>query len=127
MRILILLTALLFASCEKPLQELSVPVATEGGWTLASVADVNPARKPEWMQRLGVKQAKTARYAGPIDIEADIYELRSDAAALECTQLWKRAPGDSPFIKRNLFAVVRTSHPNREMLMDFIRALEKAL
>ena len=62
-----------------------------------------------------------------MDVQADIYELRSDAAALECTQLWKRSEGESPFIKRNLFVVIRASHPDREMLMDFSRALDKAL
>ncbi len=127
MRILTLTLILIFASCEGPQKDLAVPPATEGGWTLQSSVGMEAARRPDWMLRLGLKQAKTARYAGPIDIEADIYELRSDAAALECTQLWKRAPGDSPFIKRNLFIVLRTTHPNREMMMDFSRALEKAL
>ncbi len=127
MRVLILLVVLIFGSCETAMKELAVPAGAEGGWTLQSSAAMEAARRPEWMQRLGLKQAKTARYAGPIEMEADIYELRSDAAALECTQLWKRAPGDWQFIRRNLFVVLRSKHPNREMMMDFSRALEKAL
>ncbi|WP_155121433.1 hypothetical protein [Bryobacter aggregatus] len=103
---------------------LEIPKSVAGGWTLTTSEET---AAPEWMQRLGLKQARRARYAGPIDVEADIFELRSDAAALECTQLWKRAPGDSPSMKRNLFIVVRSPHPQRELVMDFSRALENSL
>lgn len=123
----LILTALLLCSllsCSKESTALTIPPATEGGWKLSSTTQIE---SPDWMNRLGIRSAQKARYAGPMDVEADIYELRSDAAALECTQLWKRAEGDSPFIKRNLFIVVRSSHPNREMMMDFSRALDKAL
>lgn len=127
MRFVILMLVLIFASCESRLKDLSVPAGTDGGWTLQSNVEMDGARRPDWMRRLGLKQARTASYAGPIEIEADIYELRSDAATLECTQLWKHVPGDWQFIRRNLFVILRTSHPNREMMMDFSRALEKAL
>jgi hypothetical protein len=79
------------------------------------------------MQRLGVKQGFTASYAGPVDTVAEFYELKSDASALECMQLWRGEKSESRFYKRNLFVVLRSSHPNREMLMDFSRALQKTL
>ena len=124
MRLLIPLICLFLFSCTKETVAFAPPAATEGGWKLNST---EVAQAPDWMQRLGLKQAVKARYAGPIEVEADIYELRSDASAFECSQLWKRATGDWPFQHRNLFIVIRSPHPNREMLMDFSRALEKAL
>lgn len=124
MRLLIPLICLFLFSCTKETVAFAPPAATEGGWKLNSTG---VAQAPDWMQRLGLKQAVKARYAGPIEVEADIYELRSDASAFECSQLWKRATGDWPFQHRNLFIVIRSPHPNREMLMDFSRALEKAL
>lgn len=124
MRLLIPLICLFLFSCTQETIAFAPPAATEGGWKLIGTAEV---QAPEWMQRLGLKQAKKARYSGPIEIEADIYELRSDAAAFECAQKWKRLAGDWPLHKRNLFIVIRSPHPNREMLMDFSRALEKAL
>ncbi len=124
MRLLIPLICLFLFSCAKESVAFAPPALTEGGWKLGSKTDL---QAPDWMQRLGLKQAVQARYAGPIEVHADIYELRSEAAALECSQLWKRVPGDWPLIKRNLFIVIRSPHPNREMLMDFSRALEKAL
>ena len=124
MRLLIPFICLFLFSCTKETVVFAPPALTEGGWKLTSTG---AALSPDWMQRLGLKQAVKARYAGPIEVEADIYELRSDASAFECSQLWKRATGDWPFQHRNLFIVIRSPHPNREMLMDFSRALEKAL
>ena len=124
MRLLITLLVLILSSCSTENKPFQAPPGTEGGWKLTTST---PTEAPEWMTRLGIKQAVKARYAGPIDAEADIFELRSDAAALECIQLWKNVKAEDRFYKRNLFVVVRSPHPNREMLMDFSRAIQKAL
>lgn len=124
MRLIITLFILVLSSCTQENKTFEPPQGTEGGWKLVSSSAI---QAPEWMTRLGLKQARQARYAGPIDTQADIYELRSDAAALECIQLWKNVPAEDRFYKRNLFVVVRSVHPNREMLMDFSRAISKAL
>jgi hypothetical protein len=124
MRLLITVLALILSSCTSENKPFQAPPGLEGGWKLANAA---PTSSPEWMQRLGIKQAIKANYTGTIDATADIYELRSDAAALECIQLWKNVKAEDRFYKRNLFVVVRSPHPNREMLMDFSRAIQKAL
>jgi hypothetical protein len=124
MRILIPLICLFLFSCTKETVPFAPPSATEGGWKLKGT---NELAAPEWMTRLGLVKATTARYSGPIEIEAEIFEMRSDASALECTQLWKRRPDESHFNRGNLFIVLRSPQKNREMLMDFGRALEKAL
>ncbi len=124
MRLIITLLALILSSCTSENKPLAAPQGLEGGWKLASAA---PNTSPEWMQRLGLKQAIKANYTGTIDATADIYEFRSDAAALECIQLWKNVKSEDRFYKRNIFVVVRSAHPNREMLMDFSRAIQKAL
>lgn len=119
--------ALFLASCQSESRPFAIPQMLEGGWRQASVSATVPSRQPEWMSRLGISKASTVRYDGSVEAEVDIYELRSSAAALECMQLWKRSPGESFLMKRNLFVVIRSTHPNREMVMDFSRALEKAL
>lgn len=114
-------------SCTSTPQQLKIPLATEGGWKQSANGPVDASRQPEWLSRLGLKQSRSVKYSGSIDVEADIYELNNSASALECMQLWKRSPAQSVLLKGNLFIVLRSNHPNREMLMDFSRALEKAL
>lgn len=129
MRFLIslILTAILLGSCASAPKEIALPARTEGGWKQESVGAMDASKKPEWMERLGVQDAKSAKYSGPIDVEVFQFRLSTSAAALECTQLWKKVPSESVMMKENYFFVLRTEHPNREMLMDFSRALEKAL
>jgi hypothetical protein len=128
MRLLLALAASLFlVSCTQESKPFSVPPATEGGWKLTSTGETPGEFRPEWMDRMGRKKSQTAVYAGPIDVSADFHEMSSDASALECTQVWRRAPGQACFHLRNLFIVIRSNHPNKEMTMDFSRALQKAL
>jgi len=125
--VLTLIFLISLISCGGAPKALTIPDATEGGWKQALNEPLDASRKPEWLSRMGLKEARSVKYSGNIDVEADFYELGNDASALECMQLWKRAPAESVLLKRNLFIVLRSNHPNREMLMDFSRALEKAL
>jgi len=124
MRILLTLILLTFCSCTQSTQAFSPPPKIEGGWTLAA-SNSNDA--PEWMGRLGLKQALRLQYSGPIDAVADIFEFNADTSAFESTQRWRKVNGEDQFYKRNLFVVIRSSHPNREMMMDFSRSLQKSL
>ncbi len=118
---------LLFSSCQSAVRPLELPAATEGGWRRSSLEALDASKKPEWMARLGVKDSKRATFTGPIDVEVDFYEMSSSAAALECSQLWKKLPAETFVMRDNYFLVIRSQHPNRESLMDFSRGLEKAL
>jgi hypothetical protein len=124
MRIVILLLTLILSSCTSEKKPFEIPKQTEGGWKLTATESV---QAPEWMTRLGMKKASKARYTGPIDTEVEFYELNSEPAALECMQLWRGDKAESRFFKGNFFVVIRTTHPNREILMDFTRSVQKAL
>ncbi len=117
----------LLLSCASTPKVLSLPLSTEGGWKQKSLGPLDPSKRPEWMERLGVKAAQQAHYAGPIDVEVFLFQMSSSAAALECTQLWKKVPSESVMMKESYFVVFRSDHPNREMLMDFTRAFDKTL
>lgn len=126
MRIVIPLFLLMLVSCAGPERPFEAPRATEGGWKLTTLGAL-PAAPPEWMTRIGLKQSFEARYAGPIDTVADIYVFNAESSAFECMQRWRAVKTEDQFYKKNVFVVIRSPHPNREMLMDFSRALQKVL
>jgi hypothetical protein len=128
MRLLVALsTAIFLTACASAPKELAIPPNLEGGWKLTATKPTEAVYAPDWMTKLGRKASRTAAYNGPIDTLVDFHELASDASALEATQLWRRQTGQQYFHLRNHFIVVRSSHPNKEMAMDFTRALQKAL
>jgi hypothetical protein len=118
---------LLSFSCQSTRPQIQLAAKVEGGWNRQVQEPLDPSKRPEWMERLGVQSAQRALYTGPIDVEVFFFELKSSASALECLQLWKKNPSESVMMKDRYFLVNRTQHPNREMLMDFSRALEKGL
>lgn len=126
MRIVITLFLLILSSCTKENKPFAVPQATEGGWKLASSGPIDPA-PPAWLNQLGLKQSVSARYTGPIDTVAEVYEFSASSAAFECKQKWRPVKGEDQFYLRNYFIVIRSPHPNKEMLMDFSRAFQKSL
>jgi hypothetical protein len=125
MRIAISLLILILSSCTQEYTPFAVPKGVEGGWKLTSSASL-PTPPPDWMSRLGLKRSIQASYSGPIDTVADIYNFNADSSAFESMQRWRPVKGEDQFYKNNVFVVVRSSHPNKEMLMDFSRALQKA-
>lgn len=126
MRIAITLFALFLSACSKENKPFDLPKGVEGGWKLASSGPVDPP-PPVWLNTLGLKSSFRASYTGPIDTVAEIYEFKADSSAFECKQRWRPVKGEDQFYLRNLFIVIRSPHPNKEMLMDFSRALQKAL
>jgi len=126
MRIVITLLILFLSSCAKEIKPFEVPKGTEGGWKLTSTGPVDPP-PPDWINTLGLKSSRRANYSGPIDTTADIYEFNADSSAFECKQKWRPVNGEDNFYLRNFFIVIRSPHPNKEMLMDFSRAFQKSL
>jgi hypothetical protein len=125
MRIAISLLVLILSSCTKENKPFEVPKGVEGGWKLVSSTAINPP--PDWLGPLGLKNSTHATYSGPIDTTVDFFEFKADSSAFECKQRWRPVKGEDQFYTRNLFIVVRSPHPNKEMMMDFSRALQKAL
>ncbi|MDX2269056.1 MAG: hypothetical protein NW208_13185 [Bryobacter sp.] len=125
--LIFLLLLTLLAACQSAPTPLTIPPKVEGGWRQESAEALDTSKRPEWMERLGVKDARLVRYTGPTDVQVMWFQMSSSAAALECTQLWKRSPAQSVMMKENYFLVLESNHPNRETLMDFSRGLERAL
>lgn len=124
MRVLLGVMVLWLCGCASEPKAFVVPAGTEGGWKLAGQEEF---AAPDWMKTLGIKRAVRARYGGPIDTVVDFHEMGSETAAFECAQKYQIKKTEDRFYKANLFVVVRSEHPNREMLMDFSRALQKGL
>jgi hypothetical protein len=120
-------TLICLLGCAGATVTLELPKTVEGGWKQQSAEALDASKKPEWMQRLGVKDAQLAKFAGPTDVEVLWFQMNSSAAALECMQLWKKAPTQTVMMKDNYFVVFESNHPNREALMDFSRGFERAL
>lgn len=125
MRIAITLLVLILSSCSSENKPFEIPKGTEGGWKLVSTTPLTS--RPDWLNTIGLKNSTTASYNGPIDATVEIYEFGANTGAFECKQRWRPVKGEDQFYVRNLFIVVRSSHPNKEMLMDFSRALQKQL
>jgi hypothetical protein len=100
---------------------------TVGGWKLKQVKDLSPADAPESARRLGLKRARVAGYEGPGRLEAEVYDLTSDAAALEMEQTWKPAANTVAFHERASFAVIRWQSADRAAVSAFVREMEKRL
>lgn len=126
MRYILSFLLLILCACSSAPKPFEIPKAVEGGWKIASQGSISPA-PAEWLDRIGLTRSQSATYAGPIEITAEFYEFKADSAAFECKQRWRPVKGEDQFYTRNLFVVVKSPHPNKEMLMDFSRALQKSL
>jgi hypothetical protein len=100
------------------------PEAVEGGWKMSGKEGFEAE---DWLKILKIRQAVRVRYEGPTDVEVEFYEMPGETAAFECLQKYRAKGKEDRFYKRNVFVVVRSGHPNREMMMDFSRALQKGL
>ncbi|MGH9718876.1 MAG: hypothetical protein ACRD8O_01570 [Bryobacteraceae bacterium] len=96
-------------------------------WKRSSLSPKAPAGFPGEVRRFGVRSAHTAAYQGPGRIEADLYELNSDAAGLDLVQKWRPAANTVVFHRDRWFAVVRWDSAERDAVTAFVRALEKQL
>lgn len=86
-----------------------------------------PADAPQEARRLGLKRARTARYEGLGEVDAQVYELGSDAAALEMEQTWRPAAETVVFHGAGYFAVIHWRNAGRNDIGAFVRAIEKRM
>ncbi len=124
MRLLAGATMLGLWGCAGEKKAFVAPEAVEGGWKASGKEEFTAE---DWMQMLKIRRAVRVRYAGPTDIEVEFHEMPGETAAFECLQKYRAKGKEDRFYKGNLFVVVRSEHPNREMMMDFSRALQKGL
>jgi hypothetical protein len=100
---------------------------TVGGWKLKQVKELPPADAPEPARHLGLKRAQVGEYEGVGRLEAEVYDLTSDAAALEMEQTWKPAADTVAFHEGASFAVIRWQSADRAAVSAFVREMEKRL
>jgi hypothetical protein len=74
-----------------------------------------------------LRRAHIGEYEGPGRLEAEVYELTSDAAALEMEQTWKPAADTVAFHQAAYFAVIRWQDADRASVSSFVREMETRL
>jgi hypothetical protein len=119
----LLLVALL--SCGSPTPALFQFPSTAGPWKLKEAKDLPAVNAPEQARRLGLKRAQMAEYEGPGRLEAEVYELTSDAAAFEMEQTWRPVADTVAFHQAAYFAVIRWQNAARSDVSAFVREMQK--
>ena len=112
-------------SCGNPKPAAFAFPSSAGPWKLKEVKDLPPAGAPEQARRLGLKRAQVAEYEGSGRLEAEVYELTSDAAALEMEQTWRPAADTVAFHQADYFAVIRWQNASRGDVSAFVLEMEK--
>jgi hypothetical protein len=74
---------------------------------------------------LGLKRAQVAEYEGPGRLEAEVYELTSDAAALEMEQTWRPIVDTVVFHQSGYFTLIRWQNASRGDVSAFVLDMEK--
>ena len=120
------LFSILLVSCSGgPKQARPLFPETVGVWRLKLSSDLAAGQIPEQIRRLGVRRAGSAGYQGPGTLKGGIYELTSDAGALEVEQTWKPIADTVAFHKDTYFNVVHWEGAEKPAVAAFVRELEK--
>ena len=126
--LLALVAALTACSGDPPRRDV-LPEKLAGDWTRKEHATPAANTAPERLARFGVQNIETGRYdnaAGGV-IHVEVYDVRSDAAALELEQTWRPEAETVVFHRSRYFVVMRFQNAAREALNGFVRELEKIL
>lgn len=124
--ICVLFPLLLLGGCGggSPPAAFVFPAAVDS-WKLKQEKDLPPAEAFEQARRLGLKRVQIGEYEGTGRLEAEVYTLTSDAAALELEQTWKPAADTVAFHQGAGFAVIRWQNASRASVTSFVREMEK--
>lgn len=104
-----------------------LPVSPGEGWTRGEVRLMTPAEAPGIVRQLGLRRLMEAPYAGPGDVQATVYEMRSEVVAFELNQKWRAAGNTVHFQQGRYFAVAESANAGRPRLFAFAKLLEKHL
>jgi hypothetical protein len=117
----------LLLSCASPKPAAFAFPPAAGNWKLKEAKDLPLSNAPEEARRLGLKRAEVAEYEGHGRLEAEVYELSSDAAALEMEQTWRPAADTVVFHQSGSFVVIRWQNSSRGDVAAFVLDMEKRL
>jgi hypothetical protein len=96
-----------------------------GRWKLKQANGLPLSDAPKEVRCLGLKRAQVAEYEGQGRLEAEVYELSSDAAALEMEQTWRPAADTVVFHQSGYFVVIRWQNASRQDVAAFVIDMEK--
>ena len=119
------LFAILLLACGSPPPAPFRFPPSAGAWTLKQASDLPLSGALEQARRLGLTRAQVGEYEGPGRLEAEVYEMTSDAAALEMEQTWKPAADTVAFHQGAYFTIVRWQNADRAAVSAFVREMEK--
>ena len=123
---LLTLFSILLVSCGGgPKEARPLFPETVGVWRLTLSSDLIANQIPAQIRRLGMRRAGSAEYHGAGAIRVEIYELTSDAGALEVEQTWKPSANTVTFHRDSYFTVVHWEGADKPAVAAFVRELEK--
>ena len=126
-RLLFVLAALVAASCVRsnPLKEI-LPIQVQRAWTLDETHVIPNEEVADSIRRAGLKQALFAGYRGNGRIRVRVFDMGSDASALEVLQKWPPSDGLA-FYKGRYFVLGEANDVDRATLSSFLQALHHDL
>jgi hypothetical protein len=125
--LLLIALLLLLSACTAQPTAQSLPAQVPGGWKLQEQKEEGIAKAPDRLKRAGLAKQYRVRYQGPIDITVQVSVMKSATGAFEARQIWYPVAGEAPMQKGLLFLVASSEHPNKELLKDFVLALDRLL
>jgi hypothetical protein len=121
---LALLTLALGCRKESTLPPDLFPESTAGGWRRTAVRSVPVSESPDPVPRNEVEDLREAEYAGPGQLQARVYRLRSAAVGIELSQRWRPSADTVFFSAGPDFVVVKWQSADRKALQQFLHTLE---
>lgn len=126
-RFIFVLAALFAVSCvqSNPLKEI-LPVQVQRAWTLEETRVLPNEDVSDVIRRAGLKRALFAGYRGNGRIRVRVFDMGSDASALEVLQKWPQSDGLA-FYKGKYFVLGEANDVDRATLSSFLQALQRDL
>ncbi len=103
-----------------------LPVQVQRAWTLDETRAIPIEEVADSIRGAGLKQALFAGYRGNGRIRVRVFDMGSDAGALEVLQKWPPADGLA-FYKGKYFILGEANDVDRATLSSFLQALHKDL
>jgi hypothetical protein len=126
-RLCALLSVLALVACASRDAAPPLPDSASFGWQLKSTVETPKTAAPAPVRDLGFRKSWRAEYAGPGKALVDIYEVPSEANALEMIQKWRPAADTVTFFGAHYFVVVHWEGADREAVRALVGSLEKSL
>ena len=100
---------------------------TLAGWQRTALREAPAGDAPAIIPRAAVRLIREADYQAAGRLTARVYDLTSDAVALDLAQRWPPKADTVVFYERNYFVVVNWQQADRQALHNFVRELERRL